>query len=313
MDSALACEKLCPANVHAASPEWARKTDRQKTFSRTLRAAAAGPPRAPQPIRLHSARPPAWPGPAPKLSIPIRCARCRPHGPAPSAWQLPHAIADSIARTARATRKVAPPDTATGCTRNAARRKTTSTPPSRLPLLHVARNPANAPEPSDAPAANCRSSSLCNIRSSAIVRRRALLVETSLRRRHPLDYAHLRAARPRITCDFRVAGLDHFFGEYAKSLVREPLEGVLHQTILDGVITEDDQPSSQIQSGRGTRKKLPEFLLFSIHRCPQRQKRFCRGMQSLPSPCFSSPCHNRCQVFGVAYGPRPYDRPGDSA
>src|SRR5580692_10518921 len=244
MDSALTCEKLCPATVHIASPEWAQETGRQKNFSRTFRAAAAGPPRAPRPTPLRSARRPAWPRPERKLSIPVRCARCRPPGPAPSVWPLRRAIADSIARTARATPKAAPLDTAAECMRNAARRKTAGTPPSRRPPPRAARNPAAAPAPSSAPAANYQSSSLCNIRSSANVRRRALLVETSLRRRHPLDYAHLRAARPRITCDFRVAGLDHFFGEYAKSLVREPLESVLHHAVFQRVITEDDQPSS---------------------------------------------------------------------
>ena len=30
-------------------------------------------------------------------------------------------------------------------------------------------------------------------------------------------------------------------------------------------------------------------------------------------PLLSGPCHNRCQVFGVPYGPRSNDRPGDSS
>src|SRR5208282_2354605 len=101
----------------------------------------------------------------------------------------------------------------------------------------------NARGPWNAPGANYRSSSLCNIRSSANLRRRTFPAEAGLRRRHPLDYAHLRAARPRIACDFRVAGLDNFFGEYAKSLVRESLKRVFHHAVLERVITEDDQPS----------------------------------------------------------------------
>ena len=126
--------------------------------------------------------------------------------------------------------------------------------------------------------------------------------------------AHFRAARARIHSHFFVTRLNHFLRQHAKTpFPRQALKRVLHQTIFERVIAEDDPASSRIQSGRGPRKKLPEFLLFSIHRYPQRQKRFCRGMQFLPSPCFSNPCHNRCQVFGVANGPRPHDAPGDSA
>src|SRR5205814_1220152 len=51
--------------------------------------------------------------------------------------------------------------------------------------------------------------------------------------------------------------------------------------------------------------------LGQFHRYPQRQKRFCCGMQSLPSPLPSGPCHSRCQVRGIPDRSRSYDGLGD--
>jgi len=71
-----------------------------------------------------------------------------------------------------------------------------------------------------------------------------------------------------------------------------------HDPILPGSDTPKRRTAPLDSLWRDPRKKLPEFLHLSIHRYPQRQKRFCRGMQSLPSPLRSDPATTfaRCAV-----------------
>ena len=126
--------------------------------------------------------------------------------------------------------------------------------------------------------------------------------------------AHFRAARAGIVSDFLLRWAESPFSvRILKRFSAPGAETRASPAVFQRVIAEDDPASSRRNSGRGPRKKLLEFLLFSIHRSPQRQKRFCRGMQFLPSPCLSGPCHNRCQVFGVPNGTRANNCPGDSA
>src|SRR5580698_1259520 len=240
-------------------------------------------------------------------------SQSHPRASARAASRPPDAIVGSTRRPERAARRAVRFCSESECIRNAATHKTTGTPPSPPPLRLAARNRAAVLPTKGAPAANYQFVCLCGTQWFGIPLRPAPR-RLNFFRGDSFCNAHFRAARARIVANFLRAGLDDLFRQHAKaSFPRQALEGVLHQTIFDRVIAEDDHSSSGIQSGRGPRKKLPEFLLFSIHRSPQRQKRFCRGMQFLPSPCFSAPCHNRCQVLGTAYGTRPHDRSGDSS
>src|SRR5712692_9662320 len=122
----------------------------------------------------------------------------------------------------------------------------------------------------------------------------------------------LRASRTRVAHHLLLTGLDHVFRQHAeRSCSLTLLKRMLHQAVFPRVVTQYHPAASRIHCGGGPRKKLPEFLHLSIHRYPQRQKRFCCGMQSLPSPLLSGPCHSRCQVRGISDGPRSHDRPGD--
>src|SRR5258708_16210228 len=123
-----------------------------------------------------------------------------------------------------------------------------------------------------------------------------------------------RASRSRVHSLFFFTGPHYMFRQYLqRPLLRRFAKRFLHDRVFPRVVRQNDAAPLWIHCGGDPRKKLPEFLHLSIHRYPQRQKRFCRGMQSLPSPLRSGPCHNRCQVRRISDRPRSYDRPGDSS
>jgi hypothetical protein len=209
-----------------------------------IKAATLKPRRVPAPPQRRRKRPPEPLARERKWSSPADCARLNPPAPANEASRLRRATADSIVRLERAAVRATRFGSATGCTRSAATRRRADSTPVRFPPPIGARNREVEPEPPAGRAVNYQCALPCNIQSSPTPRPPCHMPSPP-RRLSLFRYSHLRASRTRIRANLVRAGLNHLLREQPQtSLSRQPLKRVLHETIFQRVVTEDDPPSS---------------------------------------------------------------------